>query len=97
MTILGNYLYLKDFLDKHCPQIKLTPLSATYLAWLDIRELNLSSKDFCYKLLKNGKVLLSNGEEYGLGGHGFVRLNLACPRQTLKQALDRLLNTLTNI
>ena len=95
--IESNYLYLKNFLEQNCPQIKLTPLSATYLAWLDIRELQLSSKDFCYKLLKNGKVLLSNGEEYGAGGYGFVRLNLACPRTTLKQALERILKTITDL
>lgn len=95
--IENNYLYLKNFLEQNCPQIKLTPLSATYLAWLDIRELHLSSKDFCRKLLKKGKVLLSNGEEYGTGGHGFVRLNLACPQTTLKQASERILKTITEL
>lgn len=95
--IEGNYRYLKEFLEKNCPQIKLTPLSATYLAWLDIKGLNLSSKKFCHKLLAEGKVLLSCGEEYGAGGDGFVRLNLACPQTTLKQALDRILKIVTDL
>lgn len=86
----GNYELLCRWLAENEPRIKPCPLEGTYLAWLDCSELGLD--DGCLKrfLLDEAKLALDEGPLFGRGGEGFVRMNLACPRVLLEQALDRL-------
>ncbi len=86
-----NYLYLKDRLAEAAPEVLLTPLEATYLAWLDISRTGLTSEQLCETLLHQEKLMLNPGTMYGPGGEGFIRINLACPRTVLATAVDRLL------
>jgi cystathionine beta-lyase len=89
--IWDNYCYLKEFLQSELPQVRVARLEGTYLAWLDINALELTSDEATEKLRNEGKVLLSSGTLYGRrAGQGYLRLNLACPRITLKQALIRI-------
>ncbi len=89
--IWDNYCYLKEFLQSELPQVRVARLEGTYLAWLDINALELTSDEATEKLRDEGKVLLSSGTLYGhRAGQGYLRLNLACPRTTLKQALIRI-------
>jgi cystathionine beta-lyase len=73
--------------------LPLTAPDATYLAWLDCNPLLTSGKitgspfDF---FLKEAKVALSDGAQFGPGGEGFVRLNFGCPRSLLDQALSQM-------
>jgi cystathionine beta-lyase len=85
-----NYLFLKNYLTNHLPEIKITPLEGTYLVWLDFRAFKLSDKQLKEKLLREAKVWLDEGPKFGQGGEGFQRLNLACPRSLLEQALERI-------
>jgi cystathionine beta-lyase len=64
-------------------------MEATYLAWLDCREAGIPGNPFRY-FLKQAKVALNDGIEFGKGGEGFVRLNFGCPRDTLEEALQRM-------
>ena len=65
--------------------------TTTYLAWLDIMCYELSSDEATQQLLHDGRVFVSSGTLYGKkAGEGYLRLNLACPRETLKQGLVRL-------
>ena len=68
-------------------------MEATYLAWLDCRDAGIlgNPSDF---FLRKAKVALNDGSEFGKGGEGFVRLNFACPRKTLTEALDRMVSAL---
>ncbi|MCB0013100.1 MAG: aminotransferase class I/II-fold pyridoxal phosphate-dependent enzyme, partial [Anaerolineales bacterium] len=86
----ANYLYLRDFLERELPQIRLTPAEGLYLAWLDCRPLGLSDAVLQQLLTDNARVVLEPGTHYGPEGSGFVRLNLACPRALLAQALARI-------
>ena len=87
-----NYLTLKDYVAKHLPQARVTRLEGTYLVWLNIRALGLSSDEFTHRLLEKGKVLVNSGTMYGeTAGEGFIRINIACPRQQLLQALGQLI------
>ncbi len=89
--IWDNYCYLKEFLQSELLQVRVARLEGTYLAWLDINALELTSDEATEKLRDEGKVLLSSGTLYGhRAGQGYLRLNLACPRTTLKQALIRI-------
>ena len=75
-------------------KLRVLPLEGTYLAWLDCRDLGLS-KDALYKLfLEKAGVWLQSGSDFGLGGEGFMRMNIACPHQTMQQALERIRSVL---
>lgn len=85
-----NMDYLDGFLKGHVPNIRLIPPEGTYLAWLDCRELNLSDADLDDFMLRRAKLWLDAGTMFGPGGEGFQRINVACPRSTLAQALRQL-------
>lgn len=89
--VWGNYQYLKRFVLDELPQIQVIRMEGTYLAWLDIMCYELSSDEATQQLLHEGRVFVSSGTLYGKkAGEGYLRLNLACPRETLKQGLVRL-------
>lgn len=89
--VWGNYQYLKRFVLDELPQIQVIRMEGTYLAWLDIMCYELSSDEATQQLLHEGRVFVSSGTLYGRkAGEGYLRLNLACPRETLKQGLVRL-------
>jgi cystathionine beta-lyase len=87
--IKGNRDYLAQYIREKLPSIRMTKMEATYLAWLDCRETGIPGNPFDF-FLKEAKVALNNGVTFGRGGEGFVRLNFACPRKTLTEALDRM-------
>jgi cystathionine beta-lyase len=85
--------FLKTYLSQNIPKIKLIEPEGTYLAWLDCNELGLSPQKLDEALTHKGKLWLSAGYTFGQGGQGFERMNIACPRSVLQNALDRLKNT----
>ncbi len=88
--IKANFDYLDDYLKKNLPKVKLMKHEATYLAWLDFRELNLKYYELEKLIRTESKVWLNEGYIFGSGGAGFERINLACHIDTLKEALDRI-------
>ena len=62
----------------------------TYLAWIDCRNLGLDENALSQLMMKDARVYLDDGHIFGPEGAGFARLNLACPRPILEQALDRI-------
>lgn len=86
----NNYKYLKKFLDENIPNIKCMPLEGTYLAWLDLKGLNLTEEELVNKIEKEAKIVIDGGHIFGEEGKGFIRLNFACHRDVLKEALERL-------
>ncbi len=74
----------------------MTRMEATYLAWIDCRDSGISGRPFDF-FLKEAKVALNDGVEFGRGGEGFVRLNFACPRKTLTEAIDRMATALEKL
>lgn len=63
--------------------------NGTYLIWIDYRQTGLSEQEMMERLLKIGKLALEPGTKYGEAGRGFLRMNLACPRQTVEDAVAR--------
>lgn len=91
----GNYRYLKSRLEKELPAVDVLRLEGTYLAWVDIRKLGLTSDEATDRLLKQGRVFVSSGTMYGRkAGEGYLRVNLACPRATLEEGVSRMVKVL---
>jgi len=83
-----NYEYLRDFFTRHLPALPVTPLEATYLVWVDCRTLKRPTTEIARQLLEEGHVWINEGEMYA--GEGFLRINIACPRKTLAEGLERI-------
>jgi cystathionine beta-lyase len=85
----SNRDMLTAWLQANLPKVRYTCPEGTYLTWLDFRQMGLPENPYEF-FLKNARVALNDGETFGAGGQGFVRLNFACPRSTLLEALRRM-------
>ncbi|MBR4035456.1 MAG: aminotransferase class I/II-fold pyridoxal phosphate-dependent enzyme [Oscillospiraceae bacterium] len=83
------YTLLTDAL-KEMPLITVSPLEGTFVAWLDCRKLNLSDKEIEHFFMDDALLWADWGEEYGPGGSGFVRMNIATTREKMETALNNL-------
>lgn len=96
--IHGNYQFLKSYLAEHLPSVDVVRLEGTYLAWVSIRSLGINGDEAARLLLKDGKVFLCSGMLYGKrAGRDYLRVNLACPRDMLCEAMSRVVATLSAI
>ena len=88
--IWGNYTTLCDYVAEHIPTWKVMPMEGTYLAWVKIEGCD-SVATYCEQLTEKAKVWLNPGTMYGEeSGKGYIRINLACPRSVLLEALTRI-------
>jgi cystathionine beta-lyase len=90
----SNRDYMLKFFETKLPKIKMTFTEATYLAWLDLREYGISESEMNRLLIDTAEIVLNKGSIYGQEGDGFFRLNFACPREILEEALRRMESTL---
>ena len=87
----GNYRVLCDFIGKNVPQWKVCRLEGTYLPWVDISAMGMTSQALADRLLTEGKVWINPGTMYGpVTGEGYVRFNIATQRSRLMEALERI-------
>lgn len=91
---LRNYLwenraFAEEYIKKEIKGISPVSARATYLLWLDCRNMSGSSTQFCHFIRSHSGLYLSDGNEYR-NGEGFLRMNLACPRQQVEDGLKRL-------
>jgi len=102
---LNEYIYhnrklLESYIDDNIPEIKTVKSDATYLVWLNIKNLyqylehrvdgGSISKYFSAYIRENTGLYISSGDEYGDAGEGFLRINIACPQSVLEEGLERL-------
>lgn len=80
----------RAFLQQHIPWIRLVEPEGTYLLWLDCRGLGLSSFELDEFIIKKAGLWLDSGAIFGAAGKGFQRINVACPRSVLQEALERI-------
>lgn len=85
-----NYNYLRAYFDEYLPEFPVVMLEGTYLVWVDCKGVGLSSREITDILLEKEKVRVNPGSLYGEAGEGFIRLNIACPREKLIEGLNRL-------
>ncbi len=86
--IRDNYEFMRTYIASRLPQFPITMLEATYLPWMDVRSLGISSEELEERLRKEAGVWVNCGEMYGQ--EGYLRLNIACPRSVLAEGLRRL-------
>ncbi|WP_068774017.1 MalY/PatB family protein [Paenibacillus sp. FJAT-26967] len=88
--IQGNMTYVREYIQQNIPELKVNQPEATYLLWIDFRELGLSGEELARFLLDEAKLALNAGNSFGQDGEGFMRMNVGCTRQTLEEAMQRL-------
>jgi cystathionine beta-lyase len=88
--IQGNVDFALDFFATRVPKMQVIRPEATYLLWLDCRELGLDNAALKDLMLRQARVALNDGPTFGPGGEGFQRMNLGCPRATLEEGLRRI-------
>jgi cystathionine beta-lyase len=88
--IIENVRYVDDFLMKYIPQIKVYQPQASFLVWLDCRDLHLTQPELVQFFEEKAGLYLNDGSMFGPGGEGFMRLNIGCPRATLEVAMNAL-------
>jgi len=93
--IQGNVDLVMDYCHAHLPLIRPLKPEATYMMWLDCRQMGLSGKELHRFFIEKAGVGMNEGSAFGPGGEGFMRINLACPRSVVEKALkqiDRAIN-----
>jgi cystathionine beta-lyase len=88
--LAGNLNFLSGFLQEKLPSIRLVEPEGTYLAWLDCSGLGLDGQKLEDLIVNRAQLWLDSGTMFGAGGEGFQRVNIACPRIILQQALIQL-------
>ena len=95
--IEGNVRFAEEYITKNIPKIKFSKMEATYLLWLDCRELNLTQEELVKFFVNKAKLALNDGLTFGDEGMGYMRMNLGCPRSVLEQALLQLKNAVDSL
>lgn len=84
-----NKKYVRDFIEREHPQIKVVPSEATYLLWLDCQSVCEDAERLTSHIRKQTGLYLSEGGQFGGNGRSFIRLNAACPMSVLKDGMNR--------
>ena len=94
----ANYVALQAFFSEHLPQLAVTKLEGTYLVWVDISSTGLDADTLTDRLLHEAKVMVNSGTMYGReAGKQFIRINIACPKARLMEALKRIKHEIDNL
>ena len=88
--VQGNVDYVADFLTTNLPKVKFHKPQATYMMWLDFNGYGLSEEELWHKMTQEANLGFNRGKDFGEAGSGFFRINLACPRATVEEAMRRL-------
>ena len=86
----GNFEFIRDYCEKYIPKIKPNVPDATYLVWLDCRELGMGNEELKDFMIYKAGLGLNEGYTFGRSLSGYMRLNAACPRSVLEKALNQL-------
>lgn len=90
--VKDNIAFTKQFVEERLSGVKVVETEGTYLVWLNFRGLHLSEKKLEDLIVNKAKLWLDRGSMFGKSGEGFERINVACPRKTLVEALNRIEN-----
>ena len=95
--VAENKRWLEDYLRRHIPRIRMIPSEGTYLVWLDCSDLPFRGMALEHFMINQARVVMSAGYEFGPQGDRFLRMNVACPRSTLEEALARIRRAVAGI
>ena len=88
--IQGNVDYMDEFLKANAPKIKVIRPQASYLVWLDCREMNMTQEELNRFFVDKARLALNDGAMFGKEGEGFMRFNAGTPRSVIEQAMKQL-------
>lgn len=88
--IEDNIRFVEEYMAEHIKDIKVVRPQASFLVWLDCRDLGLSQRELVELFVEKAGLALNDGSMFGPGGEGFMRLNVGTTRATLRKALERL-------
>lgn len=88
--IFQNKKYIQEFVSKELPKLHFIDNKATYLLWLDVSKYTSDSEQFANQLREKTGLFVSPGKQFGSGGEGFVRINVATSLANVKEACERL-------
>ena len=92
--VWNNNQFAKEYIDKNLPGVTMTDHEGTYLIWLDFNGTGLTPAEVEDLIVKKAKLWLDSGRIFGKTGYGYQRINTACTRQVLTEALDRIRDAL---
>ncbi len=88
--VRGNIVYVKNYVEQNLPGVTMAEHEGTYLVWLDFSGTGLSETKLEDMIVNRAKLWLDGGTMFGESGKGFQRINVACPRSILEEAMGRL-------
>lgn len=88
--VRDNHEHFAGEVNRRIPELTVLPADALYLAWIDCRGLGMDAELLQHFMLTKARIWFDQGQKFGLEGHGYMRVNLGCPRATVNEAIDRL-------
>lgn len=92
--VRDNIAFARAYVEENLPGVRMIDTQGTYLIWLDFRQTGLTVEQLDHKIIYEAGLWLDSGKIFGKTGEGFERINVACPRAVLQEALDRIRGTL---
>jgi cystathionine beta-lyase len=94
--VRGNHARFAEAVNAAVDGVRVLPADSLYLAWMDCRGLGMDAESLDRFMLTRARLWLDKGQKFGLEGHGYMRVNLGCPRSTVEEAIARLTTALTS-
>ncbi|MBT6204325.1 MAG: pyridoxal phosphate-dependent aminotransferase [Alphaproteobacteria bacterium] len=88
--VAGNMAFTRDFCAERLPELSTIPIEGTYLQWFDMRDTSLDEETLMHRIQSKARLRVEAGSAFGDGGTGYVRINVACPRSVVVEAMERL-------
>ncbi|WP_017797453.1 MalY/PatB family protein [Oceanobacillus kimchii] len=89
--------YVRKMFEAHAPDLKVTHAEGTYLLWVDCSSLGLNKQELKKFMVEQARVGLNAGQDYGIEGDTFMRINIACPRATLEEGIKRIISAVQSM
>ncbi|MFD5514876.1 MalY/PatB family protein [Streptomyces sp. NPDC127066] len=93
----GNHAHFAQAVGSATSKVRVLPADSLYLAWMDCRGLGMDAESLDRFMLTRARLWLDKGQKFGTEGHGYMRVNLGCPRSTVDEAVDRLLTAVEKL
>lgn len=93
----GNHARLADAINGPVSKIKVLPADSLYLAWMDCRGLGMDAEALDKFMLTKARLWFDKGQKFGIEGHGYMRVNLGCPRSIVDEAVRRLADAVAGL
>ncbi|MEU1519788.1 MalY/PatB family protein [Streptomyces sp. NPDC005811] len=93
----GNHRHFAEAVNRATSKVRVLPADSLYLAWLDCRGLGMDAESLDKFMLTKARLWLDKGQKFGIEGHGYMRVNLGCPRSTVDEAVRRLITAVEGL